>query len=155
MAPAGGAAAVHDTSAVTQVVPTPAIASPPRPPPATGPAEQAQSDERPRRWRYAWALAALAAIAALALAAVVFLVNPGADGAADVSPSASASATESASPSTPIAGPAWLAGEVERLAEGCGDELARAEEANLAGMRRKDARDRVKELVEDCEDDGD
>jgi hypothetical protein len=100
-------------------------------------------------------LAALAAIAALALAAVVFLVNPRGDGAADVSPSASATATESASPSSPIAGPGWLADEVERLAEGCGDDVARAEEATLAGMQRKDARDRVKELVEACEDAGD
>jgi hypothetical protein len=100
-------------------------------------------------------LAALAAIAALALAAVVLLVNPGPNGAADVSPSVSATATESTSPSPPIAGPGWLAGEVERLAEGCGDEVARAEESNLAGMRRKDARDRVEELVESCEEDGD
>ena len=155
MAPAGAASAEFDTSAVTQVVPTPAIASVHLP--ETGPAERAHVEERPRRWRYAWALAAVAAIAALALAAVVFLVNPGADGAADLSPSASASATESTSPSpsAPIAGPGWLAGEVERLAEGCGDEVARAEEANLAGMRRKDARDRVKELVEACEDAGD
>src|SRR5688500_10526735 len=126
MAPASVALASPDTSAVTQVVPTPAIASAPLP--ATGPEEGAPSGERPRRWRYTWVLAALAAIAALALAAVVFLVNPGADGASDVSPSASASATESTSPSPPIAGPGWLAGEVERLAEGCGDEVARAEE---------------------------
>ena len=156
MAPAGVASTEFDTAAVTQVVPTPAIA--PAPLPATGPAEQAPIGERRRRWRYAWVLAALAAIAALALAAVVFLVNSGADGAADVSPSASARATESTestestSPSPPIAGPGWLAGEVERLAEGCGDEVARAEEANLAGMRRKDARDRVDELVEGCEE---
>ena len=154
---AGVESAVFDTSAMTQVVPTPAIASAPAPLPETGPAEPAHIRERRRRWRYAWVLAALAAIAALALTAVVFLVNPGADGAADVSPSASASATESTSPSpsAAIAGPGWLAGEVERLAEGCGDEVARAEEANLAGMRRKDARDRVKELVEACEDAGD
>lgn len=156
MAPAGVASASFDTSALTQVVPTPVIAS--APPPATGPPEKAHAGERPRRWRYAWVLAALAAIAALTLAAVVFLVNPSANGAADVSPSASASeteSTESTSPSPPIAGPGWLAGELERLAEGCGDEVARAEEANLAGMRRKDARDRVDELVDGCEEGGD
>jgi serine/threonine-protein kinase len=153
MAPAGGASALIDTSAVTQVVPTPALAS--ASPPAAASVGQPHAGERPRRWRYAWVLAALAAIAALALAAVVLLVNPGPNGAADVSPSVSATATESTSPSPPIAGPGWLAGEVERLAEGCGDEVARAEESNLAGMRRKDARDRVEELVESCEEDGD
>ena len=100
-------------------------------------------------------LAALAAIAALALAAVVFLVNPAPTGRRMSHRAHRRLRRESASPSTPIDGPGWLAGEVERLAEGCGDEVARAEEANLAGMRRKDARDRVEELVEACEDGGD
>ena len=152
MAPAGVTPALADTSAVTQVVQTPVVTSAPLS--ATSPVGP-QVAERPRRWRYAWVLAALAAIAALALAAVVFLVNPGGDGAADGSPSASPTATDSTSPSLPIAGPGWLAGEVERLAEGCGDEVARDEESTLAGMRRNDARDRVDELVESCEEGGD
>lgn len=159
MAPAGRPPPSQaDTGAITQVVPALAPAAPVAQVTAATAASALPGGTPPPRARAhrrsrAWPLGALIGIAAIALVVAVVLATARPDGVTEESPSPSASA--SASPSIAVDGPGWLAGEVERLAEGCGDELARAEVATLAGMPRKDARDRVDQLIESCEEGGD
>ena len=157
MAPAGRPPPSHaDTGAITQVVPAlppvAAIAAATAAPALPG---GAPAEPRAHRRSRAWPTGALIGIAAIALAVAVVLATARPAGVTEESPSSPSSASASASPTIAVDGPGWLAGEVERLAEGCGDEMARAEEATLAGMQRKDARDRVDQLIESCEEGGD
>ena len=158
MAPAGMPLLTSaDTGAITQVATAPA---PPAPISATSAASDRDGaippdDPRAHRRSRAWPIGALIGFAAIALAVAVVLATARPAGETEESPPPPSSPSASASPTIAVDGPGWLAGEMERLAEGCGDEMARAEEATLAGMQRKDARDRVDELIDSCEEGGD
>ena len=149
-----------DTGAMTQVTPEPAQA-----PALVGAAAPiASPSTTPRRRSRAWPLGVVGALAALALIVALVLANARPDGVTEISPTQAASeaplATPSASPqpvaSVPIERPGWLANLLEGLAEDCGEDVARQQEAALAAMSRRDARDAVDQLVEDCRgEDGD
>jgi len=149
LAPAAtGVSVMADTGAMTRVISDPASASPPVAFPA----------RTPRRRSRAWPLALLVAIAGIALIAAFVMANARPGGVTEVSPTESASevapapsASQSAA-STPVERPGWLANLIERLADDCGEDVAREQEAALAAMSRKDARDAVDDLIKDCRD---
>ena len=149
---ATGAPAMADTGALTQVIsdraPDPAHVGPPP--------QVASSAATTRRRSRAWPLAVLVAIAGIALIAAFVMANAQPGGVTEVTPTQSASetpptpsASQSAAPA-PVERPGWLANLLERLAEECGEEVARDQEGALAGMSRKDARDVVDDFVKEC-----
>ena len=149
LAPAAlGVPAMAGIEAMTQVVAAPAlaVAAAPAAMPAAPAASSAAGGGR-RRSR-AWPVAALVGIAALAMVTAVVLANARPDGLTEASPTASATQLESATPGDEAG---WLDGEVERLAQGCGEERAQAERSTLATLSRRDARDYVDQVIESCQ----
>jgi eukaryotic-like serine/threonine-protein kinase len=126
-----------DTAAVTQPIRVVA------PPPVASPA----SPRRPLR--LAPILAGLAALAAIAVL-VAFAANR-ANPAADVGPSASASAV-AATPSPSSTPPEWLAKLVEEVAKECDADTAEIAEAKMAAMTEEQAKEHRDALVEQCKD---
>jgi serine/threonine-protein kinase len=143
-----------DTAAVTQVVPAPVIAAAPNVPAASvAAAAPVASASRPRRRSWSWPLGALVALAAVVMAVAIVLGNARPDGAGDATPSAAASATPTSQP-TPTERPGWMRELLEALEEECGPDVAQAEEPNIASMERRDARDYVDALMQECSGEG-
>ncbi|HEX2222565.1 MAG TPA: hypothetical protein VHK06_08590, partial [Candidatus Limnocylindria bacterium] len=158
-APAAGVAGSRaaDTQAETRPVPIAAGAGPV--PPPYGPAASPPSPRA--RPSLAWpALVALAA--ALALGGIAFaLLGPrDGDGTAGPTPPPSPSPTPVATPlptptPTPVAAPVpgWATDLLDEFAERCGVASPLTAE-QLVEMGRGEARDQMRELVDQCEDDG-
>lgn len=141
-------------SADTQAITMATMAVPPPPAPARAPigSQGARVEERGSRLPVSLA-AALAGVALIGLLAVAFLDPAGPSTIA--APGGTASAALVVPTATPAATPPpkWLAKLVEDYRDSCGSDGAEQVAADLAGMRQKDAKDHVEELIQACDQD--
>jgi eukaryotic-like serine/threonine-protein kinase len=129
-----------DTAAVTQpVVAATAATAGGEPPPRTTTRRAAPAP---------WSAILLAAIAGIAVLGGAALVGGGLNGGiGDEAPSASTPAV-----ATPSPAPEWLAELLNEVRKHCGDDAVTAAAAELTGLSREDAQERVKQLEEACKE---